>query len=118
MLQSISATKPDSARSLTRSQWRVIALASLGGPFEYYDFIIYSIFARYIAHHFFPTNDPLVSLILSCSVLALGFLSHPLGGIVLSGLGDRFGRRAALLASLLRLPRRGRGYVENWDWLS
>ncbi len=100
MLQSISATKPHSARSLTRLQWRVIALASLGGSLEYHDFIIYSIFARYIARQFFPTNDPFVSLILSFSVLALGFLARPLGGIVLSGLGDRFGRRPVFLASL------------------
>ena len=41
-----------------------------------------------------------MSLILSFSVLALGFLARPLGGIVLSGLGDRFGRRPVFLASL------------------
>jgi predicted MFS family arabinose efflux permease len=87
-------------RTLSRPQWRVIALASLGGSLEYYDFIIYSIFAQYIARQFFPANDPFVSLILSFSVLALGFLARPLGGILLSGLGDRFGRRPVFLASL------------------
>lgn len=100
MLQSISPTKPHAVRSLTRSQWRVIALASLGGSLEFYDFIIYGIFASYIARQFFPADDPFVSLILSFSVLALGFLARPLGGIVLSGLGDRFGRRPVFLVSL------------------
>lgn len=87
-------------RSLSRSQWRVISLASLGGSLEYYDFIIYGIFAEYIARQFFPADDPYVSLLLSFSVLALGFLARPLGGIVLSGLGDRYGRRPVFLGSL------------------
>ena len=67
------------------------------GSLEYYDFIIYSIFARDIARQFFPTNDSFVSLILSFSVLALGFLARPLGGIVPQ---RSFGQRAVFLASL------------------
>src|SRR5438309_887316 len=81
------------SRNLSPSQWRVISLASLGGSLEYYDFIIYGIFAQYIARQFFPASDPYVSLILSFSVLALGFLARPLGGLLLSALGDRYGRR-------------------------
>ena len=100
MPQSSPAAEASPAPSLNRSQWRVIALASLGGSLEYYDFIIYGIFAQYIAKQFFPANDPYVSLILSFSVLALGFLARPLGGIVLSTLGDRFGRRPVFLGSL------------------
>ena len=46
------------AGNLSRSQWRVISLASLGGSSEYYDFIIYGIFAQYIARQFFPASDP------------------------------------------------------------
>ena len=88
------------AQSLSRSQWKVISLASLGGSLEYYDFIIYSIFAQYIARQFFPADDPFVSLILTFSVLALGFLARPLGGIMLSWLGDRHGRRPVFLGSL------------------
>src|SRR5271165_4915234 len=91
---------PSSARNLSRSQWRVVALASLGGSLEFYDFVIYGVFAQYIARQFFPADDYNVSSILSFSVLALGFLARPLGGIVLSGLGDRFGRRPVFLGSL------------------
>ncbi|MBV8574253.1 MAG: MFS transporter, partial [Acetobacteraceae bacterium] len=100
MLQLMPEPHLSPARTLSRSQWRVIALASLGGSLEYYDFVIYGIFAQYIARQFFPANDPSVSLILSFSVLALGFLARPLGGVVLSGLGDRFGRRPVFLGSL------------------
>jgi MHS family proline/betaine transporter-like MFS transporter len=83
-----------------QTQWRIIALASLGGSLEFYDFIIYGIFAQYIARQFFPANDPFLSLVLSFSVFALGFLARPLGGVVLSGLGDRYGRRPVFLGSL------------------
>lgn len=100
MSQTAAAIGGFSGRSLSRSQWRVISLASLGGSLEYYDFIVYGIFAQYIARQFFPASDPHVSMILSFSVLALGFLARPLGGIVLSGLGDRFGRRPVFLGSL------------------
>ena len=100
MPQSMPMANASSARNLSRSQWRVIALASLGGSLEFYDFVIYGIFAQYIARQFFPADDPTVSLILSFSVLALGFLARPVGGIVLSGLGDRFGRRPVFLGSL------------------
>ncbi len=89
-----------SPKALTSAQWRVVALASLGGSLEYYDFIIYGIFAQYIAKQFFPTTDPHVSLMLSFSVLALGFLARPIGGIVLSWIGDRYGRRPVFLGSL------------------
>jgi len=105
MHESMPMANPSSARNLSRSQWRVVALASLGGSLEFYDFVIYGIFAQYIARQFFPADDPTVSLILSFSVLALGFLARPLGGIVLSGLGDRFGRRPVFLGSLCS-PRR------------
>ena len=100
MLQSVPTADPLPARNLSRSQWRVVALASLGGSLEFYDFVIYGIFAQYIARQFFPANDRSVSLILSFSVLAIGFLARPLGGVVLSGLGDRVGRRPVFLGSL------------------
>src|SRR5690349_12733846 len=100
MPQSIPEARLSSAANLSRSQWRVVALASLGGSLEYYDLVIYGIFAQYIARQFFPASDPYVSLILSFSVLAIGFLARPRGGIVLSGLGDRYGRRPVFLGSL------------------
>src|ERR1700741_3206044 len=85
MPQSIPAARSSPAANLSRSQWRGVALASLGGSLEYYDFVIYGIFAQYIARQFFAASDPYVSLIMSFSVLAIGFLARPIGGIVLSG---------------------------------
>ncbi|ABS66181.1 major facilitator superfamily MFS_1 [Xanthobacter versatilis] len=88
------------APGLNKGQWRIIFLASLGGSLEFYDFIIYGIFVQYISAQFFPADDPYVSLILSFSVLALGFLARPFGGALLGTLGDRYGRRPVFIASL------------------
>ncbi|MDR6289367.1 MULTISPECIES: MFS transporter [Inquilinus] len=81
--------------------WRVIVLASLGAGLEFYDFIIYGIFAQYIAAAFFPAQDPLVALISVFAIYAVGYLSRPLGGLVFSHIGDRRGRRLSFMASLL-----------------
>lgn len=94
------STSNNADRSLTPAQWRLITLASLGGSLEFYDFIIYGIFAAYISKQFFPAHDPFVSMILSFSVLALGYFARPVGGIILGRLGDRIGRRPVFVASL------------------
>ncbi|MFP4906047.1 MFS transporter, partial [Paraburkholderia sp. BR14261] len=67
---------------LTRAQWKMILIASLGGSLEFYDFVIYGFFAHSIAAQFFPASDPLVSMLLTFSVLAIGYIIRPLGGIV------------------------------------
>lgn len=87
--------------SLNRAQWRMIVLASLGGALEFYDFIVYGIFAREIAAAFFPASDPVVSLILTYSVFTIGYFARPVGGIVLSHFGDKYGRRAVFILSVL-----------------
>ena len=92
------ATAPPQAGTIN---WRVVVLASLGAGLEFYDFIIYGIFAQYIAATFFPSDDPMVSLISAFAVFAIGYLSRPLGGLVFSHVGDRAGRRRSFMASLL-----------------
>ena len=74
---------------LTRSQWKMILIASLGGSLEFYDFIVYGFFAQYIAAQFFPNASALLSMLAAYSVLAIGYVIRPLGGIVLSSWGDR-----------------------------
>ncbi len=80
---------------------RTVVLASLGGALEFYDFVAYGIFAEYIAPAFFPAQDELASLVSTFTVFAGGYLIRPLGGVVFSHFGDRFGRRATFLTSLL-----------------
>ncbi len=85
---------------ITAAGWKIVLLASLGGTLEFYDFVIFGVFARDIADAVFPASDPLVSLILSYATFAVGYLARPIGGIVLSHYGDRHGRRAVFLWSV------------------
>lgn len=85
---------------MTRGAWRMVLLASLGGTLEYYDFVLFGIFAREIGRAMFPSGDPLVSLMLAFTTFAVGYLARPIGGLVLGSLGDRFGRRGVFLASI------------------
>jgi MFS transporter, MHS family, proline/betaine transporter len=85
---------------MSRGAWRMILLASLGGTLEYYDFVIFGIFAAQIGRAFFPSQDPLVSLMVTFTTFAIGYLARPLGGLVLGRLGDKFGRRGVFLASI------------------
>jgi MFS family permease len=80
--------------------WRIVVLASLGGALEFYDFVIFGIFAKDIADAIFPNPTPLISLMVSFAAFAAGYLARPIGGIVLSHFGDRFGRRRVFLISL------------------
>ena len=75
-------------------------LASLGGTLEFYDFVIFGVFAKDIADAIFPSPTPLVSLMVSFAAFAAGYLARPIGGIVLSHFGDRYGRRRVFLISI------------------
>ncbi|MDR5816320.1 MULTISPECIES: MFS transporter [unclassified Caballeronia] len=89
------------APGLSRAQWKMILIASLGGSLEFYDFIVYGFFAHHIAAQFFPNASALLSMLAAFSVLAIGYVIRPLGGIVLSSWGDRFGRRPVFIGSII-----------------
>jgi MFS transporter, MHS family, proline/betaine transporter len=80
--------------------WRLVILASLGGTLEFYDFVIFGIFAKDIADAVFPSADPIASLMASFAAFAAGYLARPLGGIVLAHYGDRYGRRQVFIWSV------------------
>ena len=74
-----------------------IAAVTVGNGLEFYDFLIYSTFAIYIGKAYFPAHDPVVSLLLSLATFGIGFVTRPIGGIVLGRMGDRIGRKPAML---------------------
>src|SRR5438046_6101552 len=94
-----TTASPDSKR-ITAAGWRIVLLASLGGTLEFYDFVIFGIFAKDIADAVFPNSTQLVSLIVTFGAFAAGYLARPIGGIVLSHFGDRYGRRRVFLVSI------------------
>jgi len=67
-----------------------------GLAMEIYDSGVYVFSAAIIATLFFPSGDPIASLILAYSSLAVVGLARPLGGVLLGSLGDRYGRRLVL----------------------
>jgi hypothetical protein len=89
-----------SAARISAGGWRIVLLASLGGTLEFYDFVIFGIFAKDIADAIFPNPTPLISLMVSFAAFAAGYLARPAGGIVLSHFGDRYGRRRVFLISI------------------
>lgn len=57
---------------MNKAQYKLVSLTALGGALEFYDFTIYALFAPYLSQHFFSNTAPLVSLINTFSVFALG----------------------------------------------
>lgn len=85
---------PDGGIPLKR---RHIAAAVIGNALEYYDFLIYSMFAIQIGHALFPTSSAYVSLMLSLATFGVGFVTRPIGAIVIGRYADRVGRRPAMM---------------------
>ncbi len=75
---------------------RKVAAVGIGNALEFYDFLTYSFFAVQIGHSFFPERH---GLLYSLAVFGVGFLTRPLGGLVLGMMGDRVGRRPAMVLS-------------------
>jgi MFS family permease len=82
-----------------RTPVRAVAAAVIGNALECYDFIVYSYFAVQIGQAFFPTHTAFASLMLSLGAFGAGFVSRPLGAVVIGRIGDRAGRKPAMLLS-------------------
>ena len=76
-----------------------LAAVVAGNALEFYDFLIFGLFAIPIGAALFPTKDASSSLLLTLGTFGAGFLTRPLGGIVIGPLGDRIGRKPAMLFS-------------------
>ncbi len=80
---------------------RHVVAAVLGNALEVYDFASYAYFAVMIGNAFFPSQNATLSLLLSLATFGVGFVSRPLGGILIGAYGDRAGRRAAMMLSFV-----------------
>ena len=84
-----------------RRRVKAIFIGSVGNLVEWYDFYAYAAFALYFASAFFPGNDPVVQQLNAALLFALGFIVRPLGGWLFGHLADHYGRRNALMLSVL-----------------
>src|SRR5690349_924630 len=81
---------------------RAVLAATVGTAIEWYDFFLYSTVTGLVfAHLYFPRADPLVGTLQAFGVYAVGFVARPIGAAIFGHYGDRLGRKAALIATLL-----------------
>ena len=89
--------------AVASSNIRLVAAAStIGTTVEWYDFFFYNTMAGLVFNKlFFPTFDPLVGTMLAYTTSFVGFLARPIGAVVFGHFGDRIGRKAMLILTLL-----------------
>lgn len=82
---------------------RVVAASMAGTVVEWYEFFLYATAASLVfGTYFFPsTGSPLDGIIAAFVTYAVGFIARPLGGIVFGQIGDRFGRKPTLQATII-----------------
>ncbi len=78
---------------------RKVLAIGLGNALEFYDFVTFSFFAIQIGHTFFPADQTKHGLLFSLATFGVGFVTRPLGGIVIGMYGDRVGRKPAMMLS-------------------
>lgn len=90
--------------SSLRQPGRAALAAFIGTMIEWYDFYIYATAAALVfGELYFPSGDRFVSTMASFATFAVGFFARPLGGIVFGHLGDRIGRKNALMVTLMMM---------------
>ncbi len=95
---STTSTAPANSRS------RVITASLIGTTIEFYDFYAYATAAVLVFPVlFFPSSDPTASLLASFAVFGAAMVARPIGAVVYGHFGDKYGRKATLVASLLTM---------------
>ena len=84
-----------------RRRVKAIFIGSAGNLVEWYDFYAYAAFALYFAGSFFPGSDPVVQQLNAALLFAIGFIVRPIGGWLFGHMADHYGRRRALMTSVL-----------------
>lgn len=88
--------------NLTPSTVRIAFASFIGTAIEFYDFYIYGLaVAMVIGPVFFPGNDPAAQALNAFLTFGIAFLARPLGALLFGHFGDKVGRKATLVASLL-----------------
>ena len=81
--------------------WVALAASSVGTILEWYDFALYGAASALVFNKiFFPHFDPIAGTMAAFAAYAVGFVIRPIGGILFGNLGDRYGRKPVLLATL------------------
>lgn len=101
-----TATTLDNAQDTVpvNSRNKVVVASLIGTAIEFFDFYIYATAAVIVFPHiFFPQGDPAAATLQSLATFAIAFIARPIGSAVFGHFGDRVGRKATLVASLLTM---------------
>ena len=91
-----------SAQDHQKQLYRAVIASTIGTTIEWYDFFLYSIVTGLVfAKLYFPNSDPLTGTLQAFGIYAVGFAARPVGAAIFGHYGDRMGRKAALIATLL-----------------
>ena len=78
----------------------IVVATIIGNAFVAYDFTVYSFSALIIGRLFFPSNNPLSSLLLSLGTFGAGFVMRPLGAVFIGHVAGTRGRKTAMTWSI------------------
>ncbi|HXM84366.1 MAG TPA: MFS transporter [Stellaceae bacterium] len=91
-----------SAADHSRELRKAVIAATVGTTIEWYDFFIYGTAAGLVfGKLYFPNSDPTVGTLLAFATYGVGFVARPVGAAIFGHYGDRIGRKATLIATLM-----------------
>ena len=96
-----TASKPQIGEPSASERRKQMTAIGIGNFMEWFDFAIYGYFAAIIGAQFFPSGDETAEMLSSLAVFAVGFISRPVGALILGPMGDRIGRKAVLMITVL-----------------
>lgn len=101
LTMTMTATRSQQAANGSPDKLKVAIGSAVGTTVENYDFLAYGTAAAlYFGTDFFPSEDPVVGVLLGFLTFGIGFAMRPLGGIIGGFLGDKYGRKPVLVGAL------------------
>jgi MHS family proline/betaine transporter-like MFS transporter len=82
---------------------RAVLACTIGQVFENYDFVLYGFMAGPLSRAFFPSGDQVAGLLSTFATFGVGFLMRPVGAFIIGRFGDKYGRRRALVLTILMM---------------
>ena len=102
---------------VTLKKYQSILIAMFGNALETYNVVLYGYFTAIIPPLFFPSTNHKLSAMIAMGTFAISFIMRPLGGIIFGHLGDNFGRKKALILSIIIMsfPTMIIGFLPTYD---
>ncbi|MDR5759474.1 MFS transporter [Caballeronia sp. LZ035] len=92
----------EARRHVSAEELRRVVLASVVGSFvEWFEFSVYGYLAAVMGRVFFPASEPGTQLVASLAAFAIAFFARPFGGLIFGPIGDRYGRKSVLTATIM-----------------